>query len=204
MSYAPTIDFVAILRRVASGVELARMPGLDFAIAAMARANLFRLWVGQDAPLSSQASTVWLRPALPSWTAEGIVFLWSAETEAYELATPALWARLLLAASSSYVFQSVRLAVGTVDNVTTLLAVQRISPALTTLMLPPLSSRSGTDMLSVVDWSTGIVNHVIALATPDGATIMRNPGWSLYSTPDQLGGVTLRPSIELNGWVIAP
>lgn len=203
MSYAPPVDFLALLRQVSSGVELARMPSLDFAVAALARANLFRLWVGQSAPISSQANTVWLRPALPSWTAEGVVFLWDADTAAYAAATPALWARLLFAASSSYVFQSVRLISGVVDNVTTMLAVERASPATTLLTLPALASR-GPDALSIVDWSTSIVSHVITLITPDGATVMQSAAWNLYSTPNQLSSVTLRPVIELNGWVIAP
>lgn len=200
--YVPTTDFLALLRRTASGVELERMPGLDFVVAALARSGLFMLWVGQGAPLSNQINTVWLRPALPSWTAEGVVYLYNTDTAGYEIATPALWTQLLTS-SSSYVFQSVGAAAGVVQNGTTLLAVQRTNPDATALTLPALANRRGQS-LRIVDWSLAVIQHVITLTTPDGAKIMRQAAWLMYSTPDQLGGLTLHPSTDLNGWVIAP
>lgn len=202
MSYIPTTDFLALLRQTAGAVELARMPGLDFAVAALARAGMFKLWVGQSAPVANQVTTVWLKPALPSWTAEGNIFLYNVSTAAYELATPALW-DVLLSPPSAYVFQSVGVPADVVKNGTTLLAVQRTTPDVTALVLPALANRNGQP-LRVVDWSLAVVNHVITLTTPDGATIMRQLSWLLYSTPDQLSGVTLHPSTDLNGWVIAP
>lgn len=203
MSYAPTSDFLALLRLTTGGAEFARMPGLDFVVAAMARTNLFRLWVGQTAPLSNQAITVWLQPALPSWTAEGNVFLYNADTAAYELATSVLWSRLLLSPLSTYVFQSTGVASDIVENATTLLAVQRTNPAATALVLPALANRNGQP-LRVVDWSIAVVSHTVTFTTPDGASIMRLSSWSIVSTPDQLSGVTLHPSTDLNGWAIAP
>lgn len=202
MSYAPAIDFLGLLRRTASGIELARMPGLDFIVAAMARTNLFKLWVGQDAPTQNQLNTVWLKPALPSWVAEGVVYLYNATTAAYEVATPVLWTQLLTSASS-YVFQSVGTAADVVSNDTTLLAIQRTNPDHTALVLPALANRRGQP-LRLVDWSVAVVAHTVVLTTPDGASIMRQSSWSVYSTPDQLGGVALHPSSDLNGWVIAP
>lgn len=199
--YVPTTDFLSLLRQEAGAVEFLRMPGLDFSVAALARAGLFKLFVSQTAPMANQPTTVWLKPALPSWTAEGVVFIWNAATGAYEQATPALWTQLL-SPPFPYVFQSVG-GDQAINNQTTLLAVQRTAPVTTALTLPPLINRNGQP-LRVVDWSLAVVNHAIVLTTPDGATIMRRTAWVLYSTPDQLSGVTLSPSIDLNGWVIAP
>ncbi len=202
MSYNPVTDFVGLVRQLASGqVSVARMPGLDYVLSAMARAGLFTLSVGQTAPLSNQSSTVWLLPALPSWTAEGKVFLWNAGTAEYELATPALWSALL--SPAQYNFQSVAGASNVVKAATSLLAVRRTAPSATTLVLPGLSTR-GTKPLQIVDWSTAVAVHIITLTTADGATIMQRASWDLQSTPDQLSGVTLFPSTDLNGWVIAP
>jgi hypothetical protein len=204
MSYEPTTDFLALLRQEGSAVELARMPGLDYLLSAMARAGFVTLWSGQEAPTANQASTVWIKPALPSWTAEGVVFLYDADADDFVTATPALWAALL-AAPSDYVFQSVTSAADTVNGATTLLAVRRTItvPGQTALMLPAVAARAGRP-LRVVDWSTVLATHNIDFDTPDGATIMRRATFSLYSTIDQLAGVTLHPSTDLNGWVIAP
>lgn len=177
------------------------MPGLDYVVAAMARAGLFKLYAGQTAPTANQSTTVWLMPALPSWTAEGIVFLWNSATAEYELATPSLWNQLL--SPSQYVFQSAVGASNVVNANTSLLAIQRAAPVSTALILPGLATRS-TKPLQIVDWSTGVALHSIALTTADGATIMKQAAWNLQSTPDQLSGITLRPSAELNGWVITP
>lgn len=201
MSYNQITDFVAILRQLGSGVEFARMPGLDYVVAAMARAGLFKLYVGQTAPIANQSTIVWLMPALPSWTAEGTVFLWNSATAEYELATLSLWNQLL--SPSQYVFQSAVGASNVVNANTSLLAIQRAAPVSTALILPGLATRS-TKPLQIVDWSTGVALHSIALTAADGATIMKQAAWNLQSTPDQLSGITLRPSAELNGWVITP
>lgn len=93
MSYSPTTDFLALARLSASGVALARAPGLDIVMAALARAGLFALFEGQTAPTVNQATTVWLKPAQPSWSAEATFYLWNGS--AYVLATPALWSTFL-------------------------------------------------------------------------------------------------------------
>lgn len=201
MSYNPLTDFLGLLRQTAGVVALERMPGMDYVLAAMARAGMITLSVGQTAPTANQATTVWLQPALPSWTAEGIVFLWNPATAAYELATPALWDSLLT--GSPYVFQSAAVASNVVNNTTSLLAIQRAAPVATALILPTIASRLGK-ALQIVDWSSAVAGHAVTLTPSGGATIMRLTSWNLFSTADQLAGITLYPSADLNGWVIAP
>lgn len=202
MSYNPVTDFLGMLRQTALGpVELARMPGMDCVLSAMARAGIITLSVGQTAPTVNQATTVWLQPALPSWTAEGKVFIWNPTTAAYELATPALWDLLLT--GSPYVFQSAPVASNVIGDTTSLLAIQRAAPAATTLILPTIASRLGK-ALQIVDWSSAVADHLVTLTPAGGASIMRLTSWQLLSTADQLTGITLYPSADLNGWVIAP
>lgn len=202
MSYNPLTDFLGLLRQTALGpVELERMPGMDYVLAAMARAGIITLSIGQTAPVVNQATTVWLQPALPSWTAEGDVFIWNPATATYELATPALWDLLLT--GSPYAFQSAPVASNVVGDTTSLLAIQRAAPAVTTLILPTIASRASKP-LQIVDWSTAVTNHAITLTPAGGASIMRLASWNLLSTADQLAGITLYPSADLNGWVIAP
>lgn len=203
MAYAPNTDFLALLRQTGSGVEPARVPGLDYVVAAMARAGLFSLSVGQTAPIVNQASTVWLQPALPSWTAEGVVRLWNSLTQQYEVATAALWSNVL--APTGYLFQSATAGVNAINSGVSLLAIERAAPSSTTLTLPTLAGQFITGrILQIVDWSTAVANHVITLVPAGGATIMKQPAWSLLSTADQLAGVSLRAAPDLNGWVIAP
>lgn len=202
MSYSPITDFLALLRQTGSAVNMERMPGIDFVIAALSRLGQFNLFVGQSAPIVNQPTTVWFKPALPSWTAEGTVYLWNAATAQYEIATPALWN----ARAGGYSFQSVTASNGIVTPGTTVLAVQRTAPLSTVLTLPSLAAQFATGkQLQIVDFSTGILNqHIIFLSPPDGATIMQQGTWQIVSTPDQLAGVTLQPSPDLNAWIIAP
>lgn len=201
MAYNTFTDFLALLRQTASGVETARTPGLDYLIAALARAGLFSLSIGQTPPTANQPSTVWLVPANPSWTAEGKVFLWNAATQSYQLATPALWEVLLVAPTTTTVFQSAAASANVVNVNTTLLAIQRNAPVATALTLPSVASRAGK-ALQIVDWSAAVVAHQITVSGPE--VIMKGASLNLFSTTDQLAGVTLYPSIDLNGWVIAP
>lgn len=201
MSYDPTVDFLGLSRLVSGAVRAERMPGLDYTVAALARAGLISLSVGQTAPIVNQPTTAWFRPSVPSWVAEGTLFLWDPTLLAYALATPALWTALL--APGAYLFQSVTTPTAAVASNVTLLGIQRASPATTGITLPPVATRAGR-ALQVVDWSSAVVGHAVTL-TPFGAeTIMRLPAFNLFSTADQLAGVTLQPSTDLNGWVIAP
>jgi hypothetical protein len=204
MSYAPTTDFLTLLRQTSGGAEFARMPGLDFAVSALARTGMFRLSTGQTAPTVNQSATAWFKPALPSWTAEGVLYLWNASTGTYDLATPALWTALI-EITRAYSFQSVVGPTGVIDGGTSLLAVQRVAPASTVLSLPSLAEQSTSGRkLQIVDFSVGVISHAITLIATGGVTIMQRSSWQLLSTSDQLTGVTLQPSPELNSWVIAP
>jgi hypothetical protein len=99
MAYSSLTDFLALVRSTAGGARVERMPGMDYVLAALARAGMFTLSVSATEPATDQATTAWLRPAEGgSWTAEGTLFLWNAGTAAYEPATPALWKALIEAA----------------------------------------------------------------------------------------------------------
>lgn len=206
MAYNPATDFLALLRLVGSDVRSERMPALDLIVSALARIGMFALSVSQTAPTVNQATTVWLKPASPSWLAEGTFYLWNPVAGAYQVATPALWRAFLT--PSGAVFQSLIAANNVIDPGVTLAAVQRDNgnaPTVTNVQLPLLASQYLTQRdLELVDFSTNIVNHTIVLSTVDGSTIMQRANWNLFSTADQLGGVRLRPSPDLNSWIIAP
>lgn len=203
MSYNPITDFLALLRLGAGGASVERMPGLDFMLAAMSRAGMFALAIGQVAPVVNQPTTVWLKTALPSWTAEGVVYLWNSDTEAYEVATMDLWSQLL-ARATALVFQSVTAAAVALGSDVTLAAVQRNNPALTAMTLPRLSTRRNQS-LRIVDWSDPVVAHTLRMTPLEAdVTIMRRPEFNAQSTADQLAGLTLHPSNDLNAWIIAP
>lgn len=86
---------------------------------------------------------------------------------------------------------------------TAAVAVQRAAPSATGLTLPPVATQDGLP-LSIIDWSTSVVDHTITL-TPNGSeTIMRAATWPIYSNAASLGSLTLYPSTTLNGWYIAP
>jgi len=75
------------------------MPALDHAIATMARVGMFDLHIGAEPPLRPVLSPrphadVWLKPAVPSWSAEGTLYLWDEGAGAYSEASPTLWRAL--------------------------------------------------------------------------------------------------------------
>lgn len=98
MSYAPSTDFLGLLRNTPGGERSERMPGLDYVVVALARAGLINLSVGQVAPVANQATTAWFKPATQSWAAEGVLYLWNAGLAIYQPATPSLWKALIGAA----------------------------------------------------------------------------------------------------------
>jgi hypothetical protein len=203
MSYNPVTDFIGLLRLVGSGVRSERMPGLDYVIAALARAGMFALSVGQTAPTVNQASTFWFQPAIPSWTAEGTLYIWNPVAAAYQQATPALWQSIL--SPSGSVFQSLAAANNIINPGVSLAAIQRAAPAATAVQLPTIAAQfiSQKDIV-LADFSTTVTNHTITLSTPDGSTIMQKATWQLISTPDYLQRARLRPSPDLNSWVLIP
>jgi hypothetical protein len=104
MAYNAVTDFMALLRQTSGGPRMARIPGLDYVLAAMARAGMFLLSVSATEPTTNQAATVWLQPSSQgSENAESSVFLWNSSTAEYEPATPQLWASVL----SSQVVQEI-------------------------------------------------------------------------------------------------
>lgn len=204
MSYNPATDFLGLLRLVGGSLRSERMPALDLLTVAMNRMGLFALSTGQTAPVVNVTSTVWLKPAIPSWSAEGTVYLWSAVAGAYQAATPTLWKSFL--SPTGYVFQSLPAANNVINVGTSLAAVQRVAPAATAIVLPDLPSQFATqEDIALTDYSTGVVNHTITI-TPVGAgtTIMQRATLQLLSTADNLASVKLRASPDLNAWIIAP
>lgn len=99
MVYDPTKDFLGLWRNVAGVVSKVEMPGLDYVVAALARAGLVTLSVSATAPVVNQATTAWLQTAVPSYSAEGVLYLWNPATSAYAIATPALLLVMLQAAA---------------------------------------------------------------------------------------------------------
>lgn len=208
MSYNSLTDFMGLLRNTGGGVRMEQMPGLDFVVAAFARAGFITLAVQATAPTSNQAATAWFQPALPSWGNEGILNLWNFTVSAYQPATPALWQQYFLPFTSGYVFQSITGTGQAIVAGTSLAAVQRAAPTVTAITLPTLASQFASGKkLQIVDFSTGVSNHAITLSVPEVSsipTIMEQATLQLLSTAAQLAGVMLQPSPDLNAWVIAP
>lgn len=99
MAYNATTDFVAIWRLVLGAVSKVEMPGLDFVLSALSRSGLITLSVSAIAPVANQSITAWLQPAAPSYSAEGTLHLWDPVAAAYAAATPALFLKMLDAAT---------------------------------------------------------------------------------------------------------
>lgn len=97
MVFNPATDFLALWRNIAGVVSKVEMPGLDYVVAALARAGLITLSVSATAPTTSQQTTAWLQTAVPSNSAEGALQLWNGA--AYVAATPALFLDLLQASA---------------------------------------------------------------------------------------------------------
>jgi hypothetical protein len=89
MSYTRATDFVGLMRAVTGGVQKAEMPGLDFLISGLSASGLVNVSISATAPVANQATTMWFQPATPSYSAEGVLYLWNGA--AYVAATPALF-----------------------------------------------------------------------------------------------------------------
>lgn len=100
MAFNPVTDFIGLWRASAGSVVKLEMPGLDYVIAALARTGLITLSVGATAPVVQQSTTAWLQTAVPSNSAEGVVYLWDPITDAYVPATQALFLTMLQAAAN--------------------------------------------------------------------------------------------------------
>lgn len=172
MSYAPITDFLALLRLTSGGVRTERMPGLDYIVAALARAGLINLSVGATAPTSLQATTAWFKPAVPSSSAEGILFLWNAATLQYEPASPTLWAFIFAATAASVVQDVTTVGPVTVQANANVVRVQNVG-APVALTMPLSQNMTGAILIS--DWANhaGTNNITISLSGgqvfPNGA-----------------------------------
>ncbi len=91
MVYNPSTDFVALWRAVTGGARRAQMPALDFLVAALERSGVLHVQTSNAQPTTNQAKTAWFRPAIPTYSAEGTLYLWDAGASAYVEATPALF-----------------------------------------------------------------------------------------------------------------
>lgn len=201
MSYDPTTDFLGLLRLVGSSVRSERMPGFDYVVSALNRMGMFALSVSQTAPTVNQASTFWLKPSIPSWVSEGTLYIWNAVSGAYEVATPTLWQAFLSPAGS--VFQSLPDAANIIDPGVSLAAVQRAAPANTAVQLPTIAAQYLTQKdILLADFSTAVVNHTITISPVGGSTIMQQATWQLLSTAVSLASVRLRPSPDLDSWIL--
>jgi hypothetical protein len=95
MVYTPSTDFVGLWRAIAGGVEKAEMPGLDFIVAGLDRAGLVEVAFSATPPVTNQAATAWFQTAIPSWAAEGALYLWDSSLLTYVPATPDLFSKYL-------------------------------------------------------------------------------------------------------------
>jgi hypothetical protein len=190
MSYAPTTDFLALLRLTAGGVRTERMPGLDWLVAALARAGFFQLSVSDTAPTTNQSTTAWFRPAVPSWSAEGQLFLWDADTLSYQPASTMLWEELLHATGSTTNTQIITApGPATVNGTAGIVLVNQLVSAPITIILPLASTKAGPVLIS--DWKgdAGLNNITVqrsgADTFPGGAT-----SWTIGA---DTGSVFFRP-----------
>lgn len=189
MAYSPTTDFLALLRQTSGGVRFERMPGLDYVVAAMARAGLVNLAVSATEPATNKATTAWFRPAVPSWSSEGVLFIWNGGAGEYEPATPALWSALIVASAVQTVVQDVTTAgpVAVQANAS-IVRVQNVGAAVALVM--PLSANMAGPVL-ISDWANlaGANNITISRS---GADVFPN-GATAWTIGGDGGSVFLRP-----------
>lgn len=189
MSYGPTTDFLALLRQTSGGMRMERMPGLDWAVVALARAGMFNLAVQTTAPVVNQAATAWFKPAVPSWATEGTLFLWNPSAAEYEIATPALWSSLFVAAPAVAVVQDV-----TVAGPTAVLAGADIVRVMNvgapvTLVMPASATKFNPVLIS--DWANlAGANNITIQRT--GADVFPN-GATTWTIGGDGGSVFFRP-----------
>jgi hypothetical protein len=91
MTYQPGTDFVGLYRAMTGGAKKGEMPGLDFVVAAMQRSGILNVSISGSQPTTNQTKTAWFRPASPSYSSEGILYLWDATSTSYVVATPKLF-----------------------------------------------------------------------------------------------------------------
>lgn len=188
MSYGQTTDFLALLRLTSGGVRTERMPGLDWMVAALARAGLISLSVSQSPPIANQTATAWFKPAVPSWVSEGILFLWNVSTGQYEVATPALWSQFFAIASSGIVQDVTVVGPTAIALNTTILRVQNVG-APVGLTMPLSANKLGAVLVS--DWANLAGTNNITISR-SGADVFPN-GATTWTIGGDSGSVFFRP-----------
>lgn len=188
MSYAPTTDFLALLRQTSGGVRTERMPGLDYVVAALARTGMIALAVGQTAPIVNQSTTAWFKSAIPSWSAEGALYLWNATTIQYELATPALWSSFFTATFAEIVQDVITVGPVNVQANATVVRVQNVG-APVALVMPLAASKQGPVLVS--DWANLAGTNNITISR-SGADVFPN-GATTWTLGGDGASVFLRP-----------
>lgn len=186
MSYDPTTDFLGLLRQTQGGVRAESVPGLDYVLAALARMNQFQLSVGQTAPITDQAETVWLRPATLSWTAEGTVFLWNRNTAEYEPATPELWHALASAVTGHT--QDVSVVAADILFDSRVVRVMNVGAAVD-LVLPEAITKEGEVL--VVDWANLAGTNNVRVHASGGDTFQN--GLTTWTIAADSGSLCFRP-----------
>jgi hypothetical protein len=197
MAYTTSTDLLALLRNTGNGERLTSMPGLDYVIVALARAGLINLVVSQAAPATGQATTVWFRPNVPSWAAEGVVFLWNGTT--YVLATPALWNQVISASGAAALNYVTITAFGT--------GAYAAQPADDVILLKAgigapftinVNWAARTKKLTVVDSGMGALANNISVTPSVGQTQMSVLNYT-YPIDSNGGSITLTPLPDGSG-----
>lgn len=197
MTYTPSTDLLALLRNTANGERVTSVPGLDWVVAALARAGLITLVVSQTAPTVNQAITAWFKPNIPSWTAEGVLFLWNGT--AYAPATPALWNQVISSSGSATLNYVTINALGTgayaaqpADDV--ILIKSGVGAPFTVNV--DWSAR--TKKLTVVDSGLGALANNITIVPKAGQTQMGTLNYQ-YPIDSNGGSITLTPLPDGSG-----
>jgi hypothetical protein len=190
MAYNPVTDLIGLLRRTTGGMRQVQMPGLDFVVAALSRANMIDLSVSMTAPISNQSTTAWFKPYDgASWVAEGTLFLWNDVTSEYEPATPHLWQDLLVPTLGGQFVQDVSVAGPTnIDPNAAIVRVLNVGSAVT-LVLPAAVNKNGPVLVS--DWQNQAGTNNITIQCT-GADVFPN-GVTTWTVAGDGGSAFFRP-----------
>jgi hypothetical protein len=197
MSFSPTTDFLSLLRQTSGGVRTDRMPGLDWVVVALARAGLINLYVGQTAPVTNQAVTAWFQPSVPSWAAEGALFLWNGSV--YVPATPALWNQIISSSGAAVLNYVTINAFGTGSYVAQPADdVILIKAGVAAPFMVNVNWAARTKKLTVVDSGVGALTNNISVTPSAGQTQMSVLNYT-YPIDSNGGNITLTPLPDGSG-----
>jgi hypothetical protein len=197
MAYSPVTDFLALLRQTGGGVRTARVPGLDYVVSALARAGMFQISVGQVAPTANQQTTIWVKPAPQSWSAESAIFLWNPNSAEYEPASSALWGQLASANTTTNFVTLTAFGTGTyaarpLDDVILLKAGIGAPFAIT------IDWSLRTKPLTIVDSGLNALANNVRISPSAGQTQMGVVNYT-YVIDSSGASITLRPLPDYSG-----